>query len=116
MRRSTAISLAAVVAFAGFVFYSLSRVEPLKVEGQLERQGNRVYVRGRVTNTGSETQAAGLQLRLFDNSGHLVVRQTLHLATLGPGQSLEFSSPPTSASGAKKFTIQVDRGNNMYGN
>ena len=117
MRPSSVIILVVSIAFIGFVFYSLSRVETLEVSGgRLEHRGNRVYVRGTVTNTDSQTQSAGLQLRLFDGNGHLVARQNLPLAGLGPGQSTQFSSPPINAARAEKFTIQVDRANNMYGN
>jgi len=117
MRLSSVIILAAAIAFIGFVFYSLSRVETLKISGgRLEHRGNQVLVRGTVTNTGSQTQFAGLQLRLFDGKGHLIVRQSLPLGGLGPGQSTEFFSPPIGATEAEKFTIEVERGNNMYGN
>jgi hypothetical protein len=92
-------------------------VEPLYVGGvRLEQQGDRVVVRGTVTNTGPDLPQAGLEVRLFDAGGHQVVRQTLSLGRLSAGQSRPFSSPPYAASGVEKFTIQVDRGNNMYGN
>ena len=117
MRLSNAIIIAAVIGFVAFVFYSLARVEPLEVSGgRIEHQGNQVFVRGTVTNTGSKTQVAGLELRLFDGSGHLIARRNIRLAGLSPGQSEQFTSPPISAAGAEKFTIQIDRGNNMYGN
>jgi len=117
MRLSSVITLGAAVAFIGFVFYSLSRVETLKITGgRLEHQGNQVFVHGTVTNTDSQSQSAGLQLRLFDSNGHLIARQNLPLSGLGPGQSTQFSSPPVDAARAEKFTIQVDRANNMYGN
>jgi hypothetical protein len=117
MRLSNVILIFAVIAFVAFVFYSLERVEPLKVTGgHIEHQGSQVLVRGTVTNTGSQNQVAGLQLSLFDGSGHLITRQDVRLTGLSPGQSEQFTSPPISAAGAEKFTIQIDRGNNMYGN
>jgi hypothetical protein len=117
MRLSNVIISLAVIAFIAFVVYSVARVEPLEVSGaRIEHQGNQVLVRGTVTNVGSNTQVAGLQLRLFDGSGHQITHLNVRLAGLSPGQSEQFVSPPISAAGAEKFTIQIDRGNNMYGN
>jgi len=117
MRLSNVIIILAAIAFVAFVFYSLGRVEPIEVSGaHIEHQGTRVLVRGTVTNTGSNTQVAALQLRLFDGSGHAITHLNVRLAQLSPGQSEPFVSPPISAAGAQEFTIQIDRGNNMYGN
>jgi hypothetical protein len=117
MRRTTILVVVIAVLFVGFVFYSLARVEPLKVgEERLEHQGDRVVVRGTVTNTGPDLPQAGLEVRLFDAGGHQVVRQTVALGRLSAGQSRPFCSPPYAAGGVEKFTIQVERGNNMYGN
>jgi hypothetical protein len=117
MRRSTALVAAIAVLFIAFVFYSLARVEPLKVQGErLERVGDRVMVRGTVSNTGPDLPQAGLQVRLFDARGHQLVRQTVTLGRLNTGQSRPFSSPPYAAQDVEKFTVQVDRENNMYGN
>ena len=117
MRRTTILVVALGVLFITFVFYSLARVEPLKVQGErLERVGDRVLVRGTVTNTGPDLPQAGLQVRLYDAGGHQLVRQTVALGRLSAGQSRPFSSPPYAAKDVEKFTIQVDRENNMYGN
>jgi hypothetical protein len=117
MRWSKLILVAGVTAFVAFVFHSLMRIEPLEVSGaHIEHHGSQVLVRGTVTNGGSQTQVAGLQLRLFDGGGHLITRLNVRLAGLSPGQSEPFISPPINAAGAEKFTIQIDRGNNMYGN
>ena len=117
MRRTTIIVSVIAVLFIGFVFYSLSRVEPLKVqEERLERLGDQVLVRGQIVNTGPDIPQAGLQVRLFDAGGHQLVRQTVSLGRLSAGESRPFSSPPFPANGVEKFTLQVDRGNNMYGN
>lgn len=117
MRLSNAIIVVLVVGFVGFVFYSLLRVEPLEISGgRIEHRGNQVFVTGTVTNTGSKPQVAALELKLYDASGHLITRQNVRSGLLQPGQSQQFSSPPISALEADKFTVQVDRGNNMYGN
>jgi hypothetical protein len=117
MRRSTTITLCATLLFAVFVFYSLRQVEPLQVSnGRLEHLGDQVVVRGRLGNSGGNPQVAGLLVRLFDATGHEVGRRMLPLGRLEPGQEITFSTPPVRADGVEKFTIQVDRGANMYGN
>jgi hypothetical protein len=117
MRRTTLILLVISLVFIFFVFYSLLHLEPLTVSGgRLERTGGAVVVRGEVTNTASDAEAAGLKVRLFDAAGHRLAEQTLALGKLAPGQRVAFRSRPINASQAEKFTIQVDHGNNMYGN
>jgi hypothetical protein len=117
MRRSSVLAIGLGLLFACFVFYSLENAESLKVSGaHLEHLGERVAVRGTVTNTGSETQQAGVSVRLFDARGRQLTRQTVSLGALDPGQSVAFSSSPYAAHQVEKFTVQVDRGNNMYGN
>ncbi len=117
MRRSTLIVVIVSLIFMVFVFYSLFHLEPLRVSGErLEHRGNAVIVRGAVINTGSQAQDAGLKVQLFDARGHKLAVETVRLGRLAPGQSASFTSQPTYAPGAEKFTIQVDRGSNMYGN
>ncbi len=117
MRRSTLIVIAVSLIFIIFVFYSLFHLEPLRVSGErLEHRGNTVIVRGTVINTGSQTQDAGLKVQLFDAGGRKLAVETVRLGRLTPGQSARFASQPTYAPGAEKFTMQVDRGSNMYGN
>ncbi len=117
MRRSTLVVIIISLIFFTFVFYSLFHLEPLRVtDGRIDRLGDTVIVRGTVTNTGSDTQIAGLKVELFDAEGHKLAMQTVALGKLAPGQRRPFASPPVNASSAEKFTIQVDRGANMYGN
>lgn len=117
MRRTTLYILAISLIFGLFVFYSLFHVEPLRVSGgRLEHLGDAVIVRGTVINTGSDAQAAGLQVQLFDAAGHKVATERVALGKLAPGQSRAFASRPMNAANAENFTIQVDRGANMYGN
>jgi|SRR5579875_507066 hypothetical protein len=116
MRRSSLIIAAISLTFTGFVFYSLLHLEPLSIRSEhLERRGSAVIVRGTVANTGSQAQNAGLKLELFDSAGRRLAVRTLPLGRLGPGQSVPFVFPPTAAPGAQQFTIEVDRGSNMYG-
>jgi hypothetical protein len=116
MRRTTLTLVVISLIFMAFVFYSLLHLEPIHVTGSLEHLGGGVVVRGIATNTASGAQAAGLKVVLYDSEGHKVAAQTLSLKKLAPGQSVAFESRPINASGAEKFTIQVDRGANMYGN
>ena len=117
MRRSTLIIAGFSLVFIIFVFYSLFRIEPLHVtDGHIMRLGNAVVVQGTVVNTGSQAQTAGLKVQLFDSAGRQLAMQTVALGKLAPGQSVGFQSRPIPASAAEKFTIQVDRGANMYGN
>jgi hypothetical protein len=117
MRRTNLTLVAVSLIFIAFVLYSLLYLEPIRVSGgHLEHFGDAVVVRGLATNTASDAQTAGLKVELFDSAGHKVAAQTLALKKLAPGQSVTFESRPITASGAEKFTIQVDRGANMYGN
>jgi hypothetical protein len=117
MRRTTITLVIISLIFVVFVFYSLIHLEPIQVTGgRLEHLGDAVVVRGVVTNTATNAQAAGLKVEFFDSAGHKLTAQTLALQKLAPGQSVSFVSRPVNVSGAEKFTIQVDRGANMYGN
>jgi hypothetical protein len=116
MRRTTLVFLVFSLIFASFVFHSLIHVEPLQVTGEhIEHVGNKLFVRGTVTNTGSAVQSAALQVRLFDSAGRRMGTETLALGELKPGKSIPFSSSPIDGL-AQKFTIQIDHGANMYGN
>jgi hypothetical protein len=117
MRRTTLTLVVISLIFVAFVLYSLLHLEPIHVTGgRLEHLGGGVVVRGIATNTASDAQAAGIKVVLYDSAGHKVAAQTLSLKRLAPGQSVAFQSRPINASRAEKFTIQVDRGANMYGN
>jgi hypothetical protein len=117
MRRATLILLLLSVAFCVFVFYSLLRLEPLKISGgRLEHLGNAVVVTGHVINDGSAAQSAVLKVQFYDRAGHRLAVQSVALGRLAPGQSTVFTSPPAPTPKAEKFTIQIDRGANMYGN
>ncbi len=117
MRRATLILLLIACAFAAFVFYSLTHIEPLQVSGgHLEHLGNAVVVRGTAVNTGSDALTAGLRVQFFDAAGRKVAAQSVELGKLGPGRSVAFAARAVNAPQAEKFTIQVDHGTNMYGN
>jgi hypothetical protein len=117
MRPRSVILLLLSLCFASFVLYSLMRLEPLEVSGgRLQRMGDSVVVTGSVINTGSRMQTAGLKVQLYDQAGHKLAAQDVALGKLAPGQSVAFTSRPIRNAQAAKFTIQVDRGANMYGN
>ncbi len=117
MRRGSVILLLLSSVFIIFIFYSLLHLEPLEISGgRLEHLGDSVVVTGNVKNTGSRSQSAGLKVQLYDQAGHKLAAEDVALGSLAPGQSVAFRSRPVRNTEAAKFSIQVDRGANMYGN
>jgi hypothetical protein len=116
MRRSGLFLILISAIFIIFVFYSLLHLEPLEVSGgRLQHLGASVVVVGSVINHGSRPQSAGLKVQFYDGAGRKLAVQELDLGRLAPGQRMAFTSRPVAAQ-AQTFTIQVDRGSNMYGN
>lgn len=117
MRKGGWIMLAAGIAFAGFVFYSLLSVEPVKVvRSRLEHDGNLVDVAGQVHNTADRPRAIELEVRYYDKNGRSVGRDTLQLDGLGAGATRDFRSPPRAIEGVADFSIYLNNGRNPYGN
>ncbi len=109
--------LAAGIAFAGFVFYSLLYVEPIKVvSSRLEHNGNLVDVAGQVRNTADRPRAIELEVHYYDKNGHSVGQDTLTLDGLGAGATRDFKSPPRAIDGVEDFSIYMNNGRNPYGN
>jgi hypothetical protein len=109
--------LAAAVAFAGFVFYSLVSVEPIKVvRSHLEHDGHRVYVAGQVRNTADHVRAIELEVHYYDGNGRPLGQDTLALDGLEAGAVREFKSPPRTIDGVEDFSIYMNNGRNPYGN
>lgn len=117
MRKGGWIMLAAGLAFAGFVFYSLLSVEPIKVvRSRLERNGALVDVAGQVRNTADHARAIELEVHYYDHNGRSVGQDTLTLDDLGAGATRDFRSPPRALDGVEDFSIYMNNGRNPYGN
>jgi hypothetical protein len=117
MRRGGWIMLAAALAFAGFVFYSLISEEPVRVvRSHLEHDGNRVFVTGQVRNTADRTRAIELEVHYYDRNGRPLGQDTLTLDGLAAGAVREFKSPQRTIDGVEDFSIYMNNGRNPYGN
>lgn len=117
MSRSTWIVLGVAVVFVGFVFYSLTHVQPVQVLGShLEHQGDKVFVEGEVKNTGSHASAVDLEVHYYDRNGRPLGQDVLKLTGLDAGSVRMFKSPPHDLSGVSDFSIYLNHGRNPYGN
>ena len=109
--------LAGGIAFAGFVFYSLLSVEPVKVvNSHLEHSSGLVDVAGQVRNTAERARAIELEVHYYDRIGRPLGQDTLTLSGLGPGATRAFKSPPRAIDGVEDFSIYLNNGRNPYGN
>ena len=117
MRKSAIIVLLGAICFAGYVFYSLVGVEPVKVaETRLVRSGNRVLVEGEVRNTGEDTGPLQIEVQYFDRDGRSIGKDIVSLDGLHRGAAAHFKSPPRSDDGVADFSIYLNHGRNPYGN
>jgi hypothetical protein len=117
MSRSKWIILIVAFAFIGFVFYSLTNVEPIEVLGtHLEHQGGKVFVEGEVKNTGSRTRAIDLEVHYYDRNGRPLGQDVLKLTGLHAGSVEEFKSPPHELNAVSQYSIYLNNGRNPYGN
>ena len=109
--------LAAALAFAAFVFYSLFSVEPVKVvRSHLEHDGGRVFVTGEVRNTADHPRAIELEVHYYDRNGRPLGQDSLTLDGLQAGAVRDFKSPPRAIEGVEDFSIYMNNGRNPYGN
>ena len=70
MRKSTVAILIVAAAFAAFIFYSLFRVEPVRVvASHLEHRGGQVFVDGSLRNTGPDLGPLDLEAHYYDANG-----------------------------------------------
>ncbi len=111
------IPLAAVAAFIGFVFYSLERIEPLKViESRMQRQGDLIFVEGTIRNTGPDLRAIELEASYYDERGAKLGSDKVAVSDLRQGADVSFKTPARQLAGAASFSIYFNRGRNPYGN
>jgi hypothetical protein len=117
VRKSSALVLALSIAFVGFVFYSLLRVQPVKVlNSRLDRDGGDVAVTGTVENTGRRAAAVDLEVHYYDSAGRELAHDTLKLRNLEGGQRRAFKSPERDIAGVADFSIYLNKGRDPYGN
>jgi hypothetical protein len=111
------VMLGAGVAFAGFVFYSLFTVEPVKVvRSHLEHDGDTVFVSGEVRNTADHPRAIDLEVHYYDHNGRPIGQDSIVLDELGAGAVRDFKSPPRPIAGVEDFSLYMNNGRNPYGN
>jgi hypothetical protein len=111
------IMLVVGFAFAGFVFYSLLTVEPVKVvRSHLEREGDSVFVSGEVRNTADHPRAIDLEVHYYDRNGRPIGQDSIVLDELGAGAVRDFKSPSRTISGVEDFSLYMNNGRNPYGN
>jgi hypothetical protein len=117
MRRSAIIVLLGALCFAGYVFYSLTGVEPVKVAGtRLVRSGDQVSVEGDVRNTGDDTGPLQLEVHYFDRDGHSIGKDVVSMDGLRHGAAAHFKSSARADDGVADFSIYLNHGRNPYGN
>ena len=117
MRKSAVIVLLVALCFAGYVFYSLSGVEPVKVaDTRLVRSGDRVSVEGEVRNTGDDTGPLQLEVHYFDRDGHSIGKDVVSMDGLRHGAAAHFESSARPDDGVADFSIYLNHGRNPYGN
>ncbi|MDO8433377.1 MAG: FxLYD domain-containing protein [Candidatus Binatus sp.] len=117
MRKGALLVLLSALVFAGYVFYSLLGVEPVKVEqSRMVRSGDRILVEGELRNTGEDIGAIDVEVRYFDRSGHSIARDNVAISSLKHGDTAKFRSVPRRLEGAAEFSIYLNHGRNPYGN
>jgi hypothetical protein len=117
MRKGAIIVLLGAICFAGYVFYSLVGVEPVKVaETRLVRNGNLVSVEGEVRNTGDDAGPLQLEVHYFDRDGNSIGKDIVSIDGLHRGATEHFSSRPRPDDGVADFSIYLNHGRNPYGN
>lgn len=117
MRKSSLVVLVVAIVFAGFVFYSLFHVEPVRVvSSHLEHRDGAVYVDGKVRNTGPDTGPLDLEVHYFDASGRALGQEKVVVKGLKRGAEASFKTSPQEFVGASEFSIYLNHGRDPYGN
>jgi hypothetical protein len=117
MRKTTIVLVLGALCFAGYVFYSLSGAEPVKVDGtRLVRTGDVVSVEGELRNTGGDTGPLEVEVRYFDLDGHSIGKDVVAMDGLRHGAAAHFKSSPRPDDGVADFSIYLNHGRNPYGN
>jgi hypothetical protein len=117
MRKSTIILLVAAAGFTAFVFYSLWRVEPVRVvRSSLEHADGKVFVAGELRNTGPKSGPFDLEVHYFDSAGRPIGQDKILVGAMPQGAQTAFRTPERSLPDASEFSIYLNHGRNPYGN
>jgi hypothetical protein len=117
VRPSKIIILAAALLFAGWVFYSLMHVEPVRVlESSLQHDNGQVFVEGKVENTGRDTGPLDIEVHYYDGAGRALGQDKIVVDGLKKGVITEFHTPKRTLGQVEEFSLYVNHGRNPYGN
>jgi len=117
MRKSTVVILIVAIAFVAFVFYSLVRVEPVRViSSRLERSGAMVFVDGSLRNTGPDLGQVEVEVHYYDANGRALGQDKIVVAEMKKGAEARFATPPRMLGDVSEFSIYLNHGRNPYGN
>ncbi|MGH7780506.1 MAG: FxLYD domain-containing protein [Candidatus Binataceae bacterium] len=117
MRKSTLAILIAAIAFVAFVFYSLFRVEPVRVlASHLEHRGDSVFVDGSLRNTGPDLGPVDVEVHYFDANGRALGQDKIVVQGMKKGAEAHFETPPRMLGEVSEFSIYLNHGRNPYGN
>ena len=117
MRKSTLTILIVAAAFAAFIFYSLFRVEPVRVvASHLEHRGGQVFVDGSLRNTGPDLGPLDLEVHYYDANGRALGQDKIAVPGMKRGTETHFATPPRPLGGVSEFSIYLNHGRNPYGN
>ncbi|HYB89777.1 MAG TPA: FxLYD domain-containing protein [Candidatus Binataceae bacterium] len=117
MRKSTLLILLGAGAFAAWVFYSLSRVEPVRVvRSTIQHRGGRVFVEGELSNGGPDVGSLEVEVRYYDRSGREVGEDKFALGGLKNGAHASFRGPERDLEGVAGYSLYLNHGRNPYGN
>jgi hypothetical protein len=111
------VLLVVAAGFAAFVFYSLLRVEPVRVmRSALEHRDGKVFVAGMLRNTGGKTGPLDLEVHYFDSSGRQIGQEKIVVGAMAKGAQASFQTPERDLPGVSEFSIYMNHGRNPYGN
>lgn len=117
MRKSTLAILIVAIAFAAFVFYSLFKVEPVRVvASHLERRGGQVFVDGSLKNTGPDLGPLDVEVHYYDANGRALGQDKIVVSGMKTGTEEHFATPPRALGDVSEFSIYLNHGRNPYGN
>lgn len=117
MRKSTLAILVVAIAFAAFIFYSLFKVEPVRVvTSHLEHRGGQVFVDGSLRNTGPDLGALDVEVHYYDANGRALGQDKIVVSGMKTGAETHFATPPRALGEVSEFSIYLNHGRNPYGN